>query len=294
MNEFATSPVKFYRHSGKAPITGLILIGLAGFIVVPILGLIYGVLVRIIPFIYINALLVIGYAYAVGFVLSSAAKFGKVRNMYLLGFAAFFFGVLADYVGWVAWLAVVAGDPFFLVEFFFPADILYFITVIAEEGAWTLSGTTPTGIFLYIIWFIEACIVIGGSTYVTLELLSKIPFCEESNAWAEKKTQIGAFTPIANPNQFKHAVSQGSLSAFNELRLSPDNERHFTTLEVYECEHCRNFHVLNINDVVVTVNRKGKAEFKIKKILSNLLLSPFQLAGLKKLAEPQQSAIATA
>ena len=29
MNELATSAVKFYRHSGKSPILGLILIGLA-------------------------------------------------------------------------------------------------------------------------------------------------------------------------------------------------------------------------------------------------------------------------
>lgn len=287
MNEFANTTVKFYRHSGKAPVLGLILIGLAGFIAVPILGLIYGVLIRVIPFIYINAFLVLGYAFAVGFLLSSAAKYGKVRNMFLLGLAAFFFGVLADYVGWVAWLAVMAGDPFFLVEFFFPADILYFITVVAEEGAWTLSGTTPTGGFLYFIWFIEACVVIGGSTYFTLDMLSKIPFCEDSNAWAEKRTQIGAFTPIADPAQFKQAVSQGNFSAFNGLKLSPENERRFTTLEVYECEQCRNFHVLNVNDVTITVNRKGKAEFKTKRVLSNLLLSPFQLASLKKLAEPQ-------
>ena len=289
MNEMTATSVKFYRHSGKAPITGLILIGLAGFIAVPILGLIYGVLIRVIPFIYINAFLVIGYTFAVGFILSNAAKYGKVRNMYLVGLAAFFFGVLADYVGWVAWLATIVGDPFFLVEFFFPWDILYFITVIAEEGAWTLSGTTPTGMFLYIVWLIEACIVIGGSVYVTLDALAKVPFCEESNAWAEKRTQIGTFTPLANPAQFKQAVSQGNFSAFNELKLSPDNERHFTSLEVYECEHCRNFHVLNVDDVTITINRKGKAEFKTKKVLSNLLLSPFQLANLKKLAEPGPS-----
>jgi fatty-acid desaturase len=99
MNEFGTTAAKFYRHSGKAPILGLILIGLAGFIAVPILGLIYGVLIRVIPFIYINFFVVIGYAFAVSFVLSRVAKYGKIRNMVLLGLAAFFFGLLADYVG---------------------------------------------------------------------------------------------------------------------------------------------------------------------------------------------------
>jgi hypothetical protein len=286
MNEFGTTTAKFYRHSGKAPILGLILIGLAGFIAVPILGLIYGVLIRVIPFIYINVFIVIGYAYAVGFVLSSVAKYGKVRNMFLLGLAAFFFGVLADYVGWVSWLAVVAGDPTFLIEFFFPMDILYFITVIAEEGAWTISGATPTGGFLYFIWFIEACMVIGGSTYLTVTSLSETPFCEDSDAWADKKSQVGAFAPLKNPAQFKQAVTQGNFSAFNELKPARPEDMHFTTLQLYECVQCRNFYVLNVNDVTVTINNKGKADTKTRSVLSNLIVTPHQLASLRRLAEP--------
>jgi hypothetical protein len=286
MNEFGTTTAKFYRHSGKAPILGLILIGLAGFIAVPILGLLYGVLIRVIPFIYINVFIVLGYAYAVGFVLSSVAKYGKVRNMFLLGLAGFFFGALADYVGWVSWLAVLMGDPSFLIGFFFPADVLYIITMVAEEGAWSIKGTTPTGGFLYFIWFIEACTVIGGSTYLTVTALSKTPFCEDSDAWADKKSQIGAFAPLTNPAQFKRAITQGNFSAFNELKPSRPEEMRFTTLELFECVQCRNFFVLNVDDVTVTIDNKGKANTKTKSVLSNLLITPHQLASLKRLAEP--------
>jgi len=286
-SEFAGTNARFYKHSGKAPLMGLFFIGIAGFIAVPILGLIYGVLTRVIPFIYINALVLIGFVYAISYVLSQVAKFGKIRNMILLGLAGFFFGLLADYIGWVAWLAVTVGDPWFLVEFFFPADIFYIITLVAEEGAWSISGTTPTGVFLYILWAIEAIIVIGGIPYLTLEMLSKIPFCEESDAWADKRTQIGAFTPIANPAQFKDAVSQGNFSAFNELKTSPENDRRYTALEVFECEQCRNFFMLNVTDVTIKINNKGKAEAKTKKILNNLLLTPIQLADLKRLAQTE-------
>ena len=288
-NYFGTNAT-FYKHSGKAPILGLILIGIAGFIAVPILALIYGALTRVIPFIYINALLIFGFVYAVSYVLAQTAKFGKIRNMYLLGFGAFLFGLLADYIGWVSWLAVTIGDPFFLFEFFFPADIFYIITLVAEEGAWTLSGTTPTGWALYILWAIEAVIVIFGIPYVTLDMLAKIPFCEESNAWADKKSQIGAFTPITDRAQFKQSVSQGNFSAFEQLKPSPENEMHYTALEVYECEHCRNFHVLTVSDVKIRINNKGRAETKVKSVVSNLLLSPIQLAGLKKLALPEPQA----
>ena len=291
MNEFAGTSTRFYRHSGKAPILGLILIGITGFIAVPILGLIYGVLIRIIPFIYINALVVAGYAFAVGFVLSKVAIFGKVRNMFLLGLAGFFFGLLAEYVGWVSWLAVLVGDPYFLFEFFFPQDILYIITLVAEDGAWSISGTTPTGAFLYILWFIEACVVIGGITYITVTSVSKTPFCEESNAWANKKSQIGAFATLQNKAQFKEAISQGNFSAFNELKLAKDEDMQFTTLTLYECEHCRNFFVVNVDEVTVKIDNKGRASTQSKPVVSNLLVTPIQLSDLRKLARPEFPAL---
>lgn len=289
MNEFSGTTTRIYRHSGKAPILGLLLIGIAGFVAVPILGLIYGVLIRVIPFIYINAFIVLGYAFAVGFVLSKVAIFGKVRNMILLGLAGFFFGLLAEYVGWVSWLAVIVGDPFFLIEFFYPGDIIYLITLIAEEGAWNISGATPTGAFLYIIWFIEACVVIGGSTYITVTSVSKTPFCEESNAWADKKSQIGAFATLQNKAQFKQAISLGNFSAFNELKLAKDEDMQFTTLELYECEHCRNFFVVNVDEVTVKFDNKGRASTQSKPIVSNLLVTPTQLSALRKLARPELS-----
>ncbi len=287
MNELANPTVRFYRHSGKVSLLGLLLIGITGCIGVPILGLLYGVLIRVIPFIYIDGFLVFGYVFVVGSILAYVAKFGKIRNMILLGLIVFFIGLLADYAGWVGWLTVMAGDPAFLMEFFLPTDIIYFITVVAKEGAWTLSGTTPTGGILYFLWLLEAFAVVGGIVYVTITSLAKTPFCEDSERWADKRTQIGAFTPISNIPQFRQEVKQGNLSVFNALKPSPTEDRHFTTLVLHECEDCKNFFVLNVDDVTLVTNNKGKTEAKSKRVISNLMLTPFQLAGLKKLASPE-------
>jgi hypothetical protein len=46
---------------GVSPLLGLALMGIAGFVATPILGLIYGYLSYYIPFIYLNALLAIAY-----------------------------------------------------------------------------------------------------------------------------------------------------------------------------------------------------------------------------------------
>ena len=212
--------------------------------------------------------------------------------MLLLGLAAFFFGLLADYIGWVGWLAVVAGDPLFLLEFFFPFDILYYINLVAQEGAWTLSGSTPTGAILYVVWLIEAFIVIGGTTYLTVTALSKTPFCEDSDTWADKKSILGIFNPLTNTLQFKNAVVQGSFTPFNELKPSNANDNHYTLLEVYECVDCKNFFVLNVDDVTIKINNKGRAEAKTKPIVSNLIVTPTALSSLRKLSEPKLEALA--
>lgn len=285
MNELTSTTAKSYRHSGKAPIMGLLLIGIAGFVAIPILGVVYGYLLRYIPLIYLNFLIVLGYAYAIGFVISKVAKYGKVRNMILIGLAALFFGLLADYIGWVSWIAAMIGDPSYLIGFFFPLEVFRIITEIAKEGAWSISGATPTGAALYFIWFVEACIVIGGSTYLSIAALSEIPFCEDSDAWADKKTVLGAFTPVANATQFKASVAQGSFAPFNELKPAPAGGRHFTLLETYECEQCKSFFVLNVKNVDIKINSKGKPESKVKPIVSNLIVTPTILASLRKLAE---------
>lgn len=286
MNEFGTSTANFYRHSGKAPLLGLILIGATGLVTVPILGLIYGYLIFYIPFVYLSVLLVFIYVFAVGFVLNKAIKWGKVRNTFIVGLAGFGFGLFAEYVGWVAWIAAFARDASYLLEFFFPWEVFSIIIEIGKQGAWSFNGTTPTGGFLYFIWMVEAILVVGGITYYTLNLFSEVPFCEDSETWVEKKKTLAVFAPLANPNSFKASISQGSFLAFNELKLLHSGNA-YTVFELYECEVCKNFFVLNIKDVKISVDRRGRRNQQVKTIIKNLMLTPSTLSGLKRMIQEQ-------
>jgi hypothetical protein len=291
MIEYSANPDNFYRHSGKVPFLGLILLGIAGFIATPILGIVYGYLIFYIPFIYVNLFVVFGYVYAVSFALSKAVRVGKIRNKWITALAAFGFGLLAEYVGWVAWIAALARDPFFLIEFFFPFDIIYIITELAKQGVWSLGSSTPTGAFLYTIWLAEAAAVIGGITYYTLHMLGDIPFCEESDAWADKSTGIAVFAPLDNPREFKEAISQGNFSAFNELKPI-QNGNEYTWFQLYECETCHNFFVLNIKDVRINTDYRGRQNTKQKDIVSNLKVSQSALSTVKRLFEEHQQMMA--
>ncbi len=288
MSELSIGTANFYRHSGKAPILGLILIGIVGLIVTPILGVIYGYLLWYIPFVYINFFVVLGYAFGIGLILSKMAKTGKIRNMFLLGLAGLFFGLLAEYIGWVSWLAALVGDPAFMLEFFYPFDIVYIITEIAKEGVWSVSGVTPSGGSLYLIWFLEACMVIGIITYSTVSSLSKVPFCEDSDTWTERKGVIAAFAPITDKASFKAAIEQGSYSKFNELQPAGLGNK-FTIIELYECPTCKNFQVINVKDLTITRDNKGRQNNKEKAVVSNLIATPGILGNILRVAETHKS-----
>jgi hypothetical protein len=64
-------------------------------------------------------------------------------------------------------------------------------------------------------------------------------------------------------------------------------------LELFECDKCRNFYVLNVNDVEVKKDKKGKQDTKVKSIVSNLIVTPSTVSGLRRLIEekaPQSAA----
>ena len=286
MNEFSTTTANFYRHSGKVPLLGLMLIGAMGLIVTPILGLIYGYLIFYIPFIYLNMLLVVGYVFAISFVLNKAIMWGKIRNTLIVGLAAFGIGIFAEYIGWVAWIAAFAKDPTYLLEFFLPWEVATIIIEIGKQGVWSFSDITPTGGFLYFIWLLEALVVVGGITANTLKTFSEVPFCEDSEVWVENKKSLAAFAPVIDLKRFKASILQGNFSAFNELKLLHSGNA-YILFELYECETCKNFFMLNIVDVKISQDRRGRQVQTTKTIVKNLMITQSTLGMLKRMIQEQ-------
>ena len=94
----------FYRHSGKAPIAGLLALGIAGPATALVLGWIYGYAILWIPWVYLAAVLPLVLGAGIGFVVAQTARVGKVRNTGLVAMAGLVLGLAATYVQWVAWL----------------------------------------------------------------------------------------------------------------------------------------------------------------------------------------------
>src|SRR5512146_3526374 len=111
---------KYYSHSGKFEILGLVYMLVFGAAGALVLGLIYAYATDYIPLVYLNMLLVIGYGCGVGACVHFGAKFGKVRNGKLLLLGGFAAGLMAEYTNWVWWVLAYTKQE---VLVFMPADL---------------------------------------------------------------------------------------------------------------------------------------------------------------------------
>ena len=88
--------------------------------------------------------------------------------------------LMAVYCAWWTWLAALyEWDLIFLN----PIDLPWIISSIASEGVWSMRAWTPTGWQLYLIWLIEAGIIVVIACGAGLG--EEIPFCEECDEWTE-------------------------------------------------------------------------------------------------------------
>jgi hypothetical protein len=98
------------------------------------------------------------------------------------------------------------------------------------------------------------------------------------------------FSPISNPGQINAEVTQGNFSVFNNLTPAEAGSSQFTLLELYECEHCKKFRVLNLDHGTLVRDRRGQLNTKTKPIIKNLIVSSLVLSNLKRTIEEKRMA----
>src|SRR5258708_4016650 len=152
----------YYTHSGKFTLRGVLFGLLAGCVAAAILAVAYGYLVQYNPFVYLNALACFFFAAILGAVTGKYLRSGNVRNNTLAIVVGLIVAAVGLYVSWGVWVFALAhrGDEpanIGLIELLtHPAALLTLIVKINEAGPWTMFHTNVSGMFLWIIWLIEA------------------------------------------------------------------------------------------------------------------------------------------
>lgn len=263
------STTLYYEESGKVPPIGPVLALAAGGIVAAILSFVYAYAINFIPFIYLNFMLTLGLGAAVGFSIANGAKFGKIRNQNAVIGLSVIGGLVTLYFAW-AFTIYVWTESTLLV--FNPLELWSFIQIIAEEGVWSIKGSTPTGAALYGVWGIEAAMIIGATAIIGLGAYPSIPYCESCDKWAEEKELTNRLGHPEDFEAFVKGLESKNFEVLTSLRNVPANTPVRLKVEIMDCSSCTKVHYLTITLIVAEANDDGKIEEKETILVENLNL----------------------
>lgn len=263
---------QFYESNYQTDIKSLLIATLPVLAIVAVLGYIYAVLILFIPFIYVNVLMTVGYGILAAYLAEAALWYGKCRSeTHALIFASFI-ALFAIYVQWAVWLQIIGffGEEVSFVE---RLDVVvYYLThpvvmwedmkSIAEVGVWGFGENLVNGTMLWIVWILEALIILGVIVFRTGENVDS-PFCETSNQWA-KIIPLVPLTRVEEPKNFITQLAQKKYEPLQVLQAGDDMKRH-THAMIYHCEG-HNIYYMSVNDRMVIMSSK-----KIKNIDTPLI-----------------------
>jgi len=269
----------YYKHSGTVGSTGPILMTVLGILTGLIGGVIYGFAMQYCPLIYLNAIIMIGFGCIVGVATGMGAKKGKVRSNTVVMIFGAITGLIAIYAGWISWIYAFTQQKILI---FSPLDIFEVATIIAEKGAWSIKGATPTGVVLMGLWGIELLCVVGAASYIAKNGISQ-PFCERCDKWVEHEVLLTPLTPILDPGQFIVKLESGDMTPITELVLPPVNSKIYSTVTLEHCDSCTENYFVSATISTITEDKDKKETTNTVEILKRLIITRNQFDEIKSM-----------
>jgi hypothetical protein len=287
----------YYKPSNKMPPAGILALLAGGLAAALVLALVYIYAVWYIPFIYINFFICLGFGLVLGAVLAVLVRLGKLRSPGGVGVLALLVGLVAVYLEWGVYLTLLfnsestgSGSTIDTSTSFSPslfADIIAHpaamwlaMQKINATGTWSLKGSTPSGVFLGVIWLIEAVLILGGA-YLVAKAQATEPFSEISNEWATEET-------LAHPISFAQdaATTRTALETGQFHHLTPHMsavaEDPFARIKLHSAPNDHNCRYLTLENVTTTIDKKGKASQSTTTVVQHLAISAAAFQELQR------------
>ncbi len=279
-----------YSHSGVIPIGGALLCLVGSALVTAITAVIYALIIRYIPFVYLNFLATLGFGFVMGVAVMIFAQLGKIRSKTFVHFAWLITLLFGMYVYWGASVWTRDGLQVGL-SAFDPQVIWDFGERLFEKGTWGIFGNAAvTGWFLVAFWVAEVG-VLGWTSYSTA--LSEVdqPFCETCNEWTEIEKGVALFQATGSEPEWDN-LKLGDYSALNRIPLLTSSLSEYVRLDVAACPKCINSNFLIVQQVHSKVDSDGDESTTETRLLSNIILSGEQLAFVRELVDRAAEAAA--
>lgn len=264
---------RYYISSQKFGPLSIVLPILLGGIVGPLLAFAYAYFIWYMPFIYLNFLGTFLFAIGLAVVSYAGVNFGKNRNKALAIVLGAIVGVMGLYAHWAVWIDLVmnAGDFHGVSRLGFtssethsnelialvthPLGLLGLMAKVAYTGVWSIRSVTVSGIFLWIIWFIEAAIIIGFPAFVG-HYASGIPFDETTEKWATSKEVPTKMQFVDDFLNFTTAVENQNYEKLLALVEAENPEGDFSKWTFYHTEGSNTYFV-SVSNQKSGIDSKG-------------------------------------
>ncbi len=269
----------YYKHSGRFSAMGPVVGFAAATVTAIILGVIYSLAVLNIPFIYVDALFCILYGMLVGAAAGRTIVWLKVRNPLIAIAVTVAATLVGYYVSWAFWVNGVLhrAEPdatLTMMDLVKNPGLLWAgISDINTVGTWSLGHSSKeavSGAFLWITWLAEAGIIFGCAI-MGVRLTTANPFCEDCETWCKEEKAVCRLAP-GDANMLRSGLEAKDFSVLDRIGKKPGNASSWYQLDLHACGQCGKTNTLTATLMTQTLDKKGKATTKTKKVVDRLLL----------------------
>ncbi len=257
-----TNQPTFYTASEKAHPAGLAIAYLAVLIITFFTGYFYTSFVTMMPFIYINFFITIGFGFGVGFLVRMLVRPTHNRSKKSQMILALVAGLLANTFQWLTFiLYALSGDMPSLSAYFESLSLLFIplktLSVIGEinkAGLWSIFGIPFNGFLLATVWLIEFALI-TILPILTLRSAKAYPYSEALGKWYGKFTLNNDFEAISAVSQFTEDLMTDAVAAIE--KLAPGSGWRHSKIHIYHLEG-EQFQFIDIEKINIEGRGKGK------------------------------------
>jgi hypothetical protein len=264
----------YYKHSGRAPVGGLVMALVGGAVVTSLVAAVYAYFAALMPFIYLNMMAALIVGVVAGIVTGKLLVRGLVRNNRLAAAAGAAVGFVALYVAWAAWPYAILGerlgtDVGFVHLLTSPPDLWATIISINRRGAWRIGSSTPTGSVLWIAWVGEAAIIIGTSLFSARYFVADEVFCENCQRWCVAERRV-LETHGSDGDELKRRLESKDFAYLAALGPRTQYDVEWFRFDLHRCQACENTATLTAKSVDLVAESGRVTE---KTVIEKLLVS---------------------
>ncbi|QDT10350.1 hypothetical protein [Planctomycetes bacterium K23_9] len=296
--QFGKTAVETYKHSGRVPVSGLILSLVVLVPIAVLLGAIYSGAVVWVPFIKLRGLLTCFYGGAIGGIVGTVCRAMKFRStlfvslMTLLIVAISYYASWASHQAFVIWRFDGMSDDVTAsaIAGFLPQNIYEWASYIHDNGLWAMgkNGNAMSGIGVCVLWAVELLTILGVA-WVSRATYGTAPFCENCNQWTQETREL-AELPVSPDDPAWQKFAAGDLDAVKRLQVV-QNVPQYVELQLAACGTCQESDYVSAVGITLVTDKEGEITKKEDDIVRHLHISRAQRDELQQFAVMMAEAV---